>query len=87
METWKIYTYDVWCDDGDGFEVNDRYDRGSLELPEDASDEAIVQAVKDFGVFASGALVEEFELDGDDSVVYINDIVNGYPLCELLLEV
>lgn len=85
MQTWNVFTYDVWGNDEEGFQVNDRYDWGSLELLEDASDEMVVQAIKDFGVFAKDALVGEFEIDGDDSAIYITAANNGCPLCELLM--
>lgn len=30
--TWKLYTYDVWGNARDGYEVNDRYSQSEIEL-------------------------------------------------------
>lgn len=86
MQTWNVFTYDVWGNDEDGFEVNDRYDWGSVKLPEDAPGKVVIQTIKDFGIFAQDALAEEFKIDGDGSIMVIEDARNDCPLCELILE-
>lgn len=86
MQKWQVWSLDVWGNDEDGFNVNDRYDWGFLQLPEDVSDEVVIRTIKDFGFFTKDAVVGDFEIDGDDSIIYITDVDTGCPLCELVLE-
>lgn len=80
---WELWTYDVWGNETDGWDVNDRtcLDR-EFALPTDSSDDEIKQALIDAGYLKPGF---EIDLDGDDMIVFVNQSNNDFPLFELLL--
>jgi hypothetical protein len=45
--TWQIHSLDVWGNSDDGFEVNNEFKAGSVEIPFNASDEELLQLFKD----------------------------------------
>ena len=78
VDKYTLYTYDVWGNARDGFEVNNRYHRADdIELPECPSDKDIRKAL---------GIKVAIETDGDDMTIYVNRASNGKPLCELIRE-
>jgi hypothetical protein len=94
--TWSVWTYDVWGNETDGYEVNDRFcsDRNfPLAL------EVTVNNAGTLDEFESayptdnqirGALGLSYrcriETEGDDTTIYVTGGRNGYPLGELHCE-
>lgn len=87
---WEIATYDVWGNAKDGYEVNDVYRRGEVDLtltvtvnnertPAEfrsayPTDKQLRQV---FGVRC------QIETEGDDLTVYVNRARDGYQIGEL----
>ena len=80
---YRVYTYDLWGNDDDGFEVNDVF-RTSLIIAfgRDFSDALIVKKIRK--LFSKKLFARFFETEGDENTIYAN--YKGCPLCELRLE-
>jgi len=77
---WEVWEYDVWGNEEEGWIVNDRYciDRAYTiksrgDFPSD------YQIRKAFGV---GCKVD---IDGDDTIIYVDRARDGLPIGEMLL--
>lgn len=81
MKTWRVYSLDVWGNQRDGFEVNDRCNVGTIELPEDATDKQIIRAMVEQGYLRSSRF--HFAIDGDDMMMDIDHEPTGRPLYSL----
>ena len=91
MTTWDVWTYDVWGNKEDGYDVNDRFNH-SRDLPLRIK-ATVYNAGKD-GEFV-GASPSDYQLqqvfgvrckldtDGDDLTIYVNRASDGYPIGEL----
>jgi hypothetical protein len=89
--TWELRTYDVWGNSRDGFEVNDTYRIGQIELriPVEHNNVGTAQAFD--SAYPSDSQIRKafglrrfkLELDGDDLSIYINRAKDGYPLGEM----
>jgi hypothetical protein len=73
MIRFQYRTYDVWGNTDDGWEVNDVFNEGIVELDDD-SDETLRH---EFG--------EDIEIEENDIHIYINR-ADGYPIGELIRE-
>jgi hypothetical protein len=93
LTTWRGATYDVWGNAKDGYDVNDKYSRGTVDIrlkvrtanagtPQEFKHAypSPYQIGKVFGTRAA------LDIDGDDCVVYVNRRSDGYPIGELVLE-
>ncbi len=82
--SWKIWTYDVWGNEKDGYEVNDRFPHGVVDLPENPTDAEIGKMLnREF--FSKPQRVNTLAFDGDDMVIYVNRKRDGFPILELNL--
>ena len=80
MNTYTVWSYDVWGEEG-GFEVNDRTKQvEDLELPDTLTDKEIVRALKDAGLIKPGVGVAKLDIGGDDMSITVDDARNGRPL-------
>lgn len=91
--TWEIWTYDVWGNEDDGWEVNDRYCEAidyQLKLERkvynagtdhefEAASPTKQQLQKVFGLRSQ----TEIEIDGDDLVIYVSNANDGCPIGEM----
>lgn len=90
--SWSLRTYDVWGNATDGYEVNDTYPAGEIELripqtrsnvgteQEFVSASPTDQQIRDaFGIEGK----PEIDTDGDDLTVYVNRSRDGYPIGEM----
>jgi len=89
--TWELWSYDVWGNGKDGFEVNDRscFDREyPMILKVTVNNPGTAQEF--LSAYPSDKQIRQalglsrlrLDLDGDDLVIYVNSSV-GYPLGEL----
>jgi hypothetical protein len=84
---WRLYTYDVWGNARDGFDVNDVFKTSTiLEFSDNASDADIVKALKKAGYLRKGIRTSSIKFDGDDETIYFSDARNGRPEGELRRE-
>ena len=79
---WTYATYDVWGNEEDGFEVNNVF-RGNTEFEMDGDKDAeILRAAKNYLGLKSSLKLKDLELEGDDTVIYVNSAKDAYPLGE-----
>lgn len=76
--------YDVWGNSIDGYEVNDCFPVGEIEINDDATNEEIIQTLKDNNWLEPfvEAIVQE---NGDYSMDIIQEFTD-YPLYGLILK-
>ena len=88
--TWELSTYDVWGNSRDGYEVNDRYGHGEVEVFAPQT----VYNVGMAGEFVGASLTDRqikrlfgvncrISTDGDDLTIYVERERDGYPIGEL----
>lgn len=84
MQTWTLWSLDVLGNDDDGYEVNDRccLDR-AFELPEDATDAQIVNALRENHYLSGWVKTSHIEIGGDDLVIDVDWAKTGRPLFTL----
>jgi hypothetical protein len=83
MNKWQVWGLDVWGNDIDGYEVNDRYRMFPIELTESYTDEELLQALKDFGLIQEFCTLDQLNIDGDDECLFIDDASNGQQIYQL----
>ncbi len=76
---YRVYTYDVWGNKKDGFEINDCF---ATDIMIDSSKD-IVKSLKQEGFIKKSIKNKSFEIEGDEDCLYITYAPDYYPLCEL----
>lgn len=92
--TWDVWTYDVWGNARDGYEVNDRFNEGRdvpIRLRVETFNAGTPQAFD--AAYPSNRQIkavlgltndnQAIETDGDDLAIYISRKRDGYPIGEL----
>lgn len=79
-QTWSVYTLDVWGNESDGYDVNDRSNVGKVEIDTDADDKAIIKTLVDAGYLRPRF---RFAVDGDDCFISIDHAATGRPVLQL----
>lgn len=90
--SWYLYTYDVWGNPKDGYEVNDRFYQGEVllqlkpQIYNANTNHMFVAAYPTTSQIrkAIGLDRTHLELHGDDTRIYINRKRDGKPLAELI---
>jgi hypothetical protein len=81
LKVYTLWSYDVWGNEEDGWEVNDRCCLSRLfeihAAGDDATDEEIRLALVACGYLKDGFAIET---DGDDRMIEVTQANNGYPL-------
>jgi hypothetical protein len=75
-EEWDVYGYDVWGNEEDGFDVNDVYRLGTVELPPDARLEQIIDVLKEEGHLAETASIDNIIEDTNhmsEDIIYLDE--------------
>lgn len=79
-----INYFDVWGNPEEGWEVNNLCKEGFLELPEDFSNEDLLEALKDFGFLVPTVIEGQIDFeDMGDFGVELFQADNGCPLCRI----
>jgi hypothetical protein len=91
---WEVWTYDVWGNARDGYDVNDRYcharaypltlevEHNNAGTPQafDSASPSDKQIREVFGLHGN----VQIDTEGDDLTVYVRRERDGYPIGELL---
>lgn len=79
-ETYTLWGYDVWGNETDGWDVNDRHRIAEVAIEDINDDDEIKNLLIEYGIAFDD---DDISYDGDDHVIfaYTDD---GYPLCELI---
>lgn len=88
---WEIITYDVWGNDKDGYDVNQSFNGGTIDLRlkieinnPDSPHEFKSAYPSDYQIRqALDCPRVKLELDGDDTLILVTRARDGYPLGEL----
>lgn len=85
MAKFELINHDVWGNDEEGYQVNDSWKIGEIEINSvDCDNEEIVEALKEFGFLKDSVTVEDIEVEGETEYsLYINEADTLKPLCEL----
>lgn len=84
----RIYSYDVWGNKRDGYQVNNVFKTMYTFTVHNDTDKAIINGMKRSGFLAKGLHTSSFYIDGDsDYSLYVEYIPDGhYPIAELRRE-
>lgn len=87
---WTLRTYDVWGNARDGYEVNDSYGAGEVELHIPQTRYNVGTPQEFLGASPSDRQIKRafdvrcrIETDGDDLHIYVNRERDGYPIGEM----
>jgi hypothetical protein len=78
MRAWRVWGLDVWGNEEEGYEVNDRSDHGIICIIDEPTDEEILKAVD-----LDYRNPSKFDIDGDDGYLHIERVRDGRPLLQL----
>jgi len=80
---YRVFSLDVLGNVRDGFEVNDRSERGALMVPENATDNQIIRALKEKNLLNKKCRFSSFIIDGDAQKLCVDARKSGEPLYQL----
>ena len=86
---YKLIDYfDVWGNETDGYEVNDKIDTNiMLEIPYDVTDEELISKLVNVGFLGNNATVENVRIEwSDETFCELVEMETDWPLCCLVLE-
>lgn len=86
-QTWKVHSLDVWGNAKDGYDVNNEFSAGTVEIPEGATDEELLKIFK--GEFLDKHLTlrtVEFDNPGSESFFAIKQRKDGKPVYHVYLQ-
>jgi hypothetical protein len=79
-----INYFDVWGNEGDGFEVNNLCKEGEIELTESPDDQEILTALIDFGFIREDVTLEQIDIAAYDlDFIEFFQASNQYPIGRL----
>jgi hypothetical protein len=86
----RVWKYDTWGNQKDGFEVNDRYELATYNEPEkesifQAKDADVIGFLKNEGHLAKGTHLSSFRIEGDGDRYLTIDYKNC-PIMEITKE-
>lgn len=85
MMKWIVFVLDVWGNEEDGFEINDKFSAGVIEV-EDDKEETLFNKLKEKGYFKETTKFEDVEFECwsfEDDWWGIANAETGEPLYEL----
>jgi len=88
---WQVSSYDVWGNSKDGYEVNDTYSLGEVELRIPVTINNPDTPLQFESAFPSDTQIRraldlrrfKIDIEGDDLSIYVNRARDGYPCGEL----
>ena len=88
--TWELRTYDVWGNEKDGYEINDSFRQGQVEMRIPQTRHNIGTPNEFISAYPSFRQIKRvvgischIDTSGDDLTIYVERKRDGYPLCEL----
>lgn len=85
MLTYTVLSLDVWGNEEDGFEVNDRCRVGTIDLDESLNSDDVLRELDGAG-YVHASLCEVNDAIGDEYTLHIDSAQNGRPLLQLELQ-
>ena len=84
MREWRFWAYDVWGNKREWYEVNDRFEIDKVYI-----DDSIIENKKKLSSLIRkiyGLKKIQLSFDGDDNVIFIEAMRDGYPIGEMEVE-
>ena len=81
-QKYRLYTYDLWGNSKDGYQVNDVYSQDVFEIDDSLTDKQIFKII---GIKPQSQNHVEFDTNGDENTLYIQAKKDAKPICELRL--
>jgi len=78
---YNVCTLDVWGNENDGFEVNDSFKVGTINLYAVSTDEQILNAISLLGYNVEGLEIEDYS---DNSFIAISEKETGKPVFNIV---
>jgi hypothetical protein len=82
---WTVWSLDVWGNESEGFNVNDRCKVGQLETS-DIEDSTILAALIESDYLVDDVTLSDIRVSGDDYFLMIDDAKTGMPTFQLSRE-
>lgn len=80
---YTVFTYDLWGNDKDGWEVNEKYKGESYLIDILWSDKQLIKKFKEYGLIKKNIRYSSITIDdGDEDVIYVE--YKGKPAFELI---
>lgn len=86
LVTWRVWSYDVWGNAEDGYEVNNRFSVATVREKADLTDADAIRLAQRVGLLSRGANVDTVTVAGDDFTIEFEDAEDGFPLGSLVRE-
>ena len=83
LRRYRVWSLDVWGNARQGFEVNDRSERGTITVPAGASDARILRALKDADLLGKHRKFIAFRIDGDERTLSVDHARTLEPIYQL----
>jgi hypothetical protein len=84
------WTFDVWGNEEDGYEINDRYDQGTYDVPEKdwltVKPNRMLKWIKEIIGLKRHVRANQLEIDSSNEYHIFVEDRKGYPLGELEVE-
>lgn len=77
---YRIFTYDLWGNARDGWDVNDVYPGPVVRIADARIDAKVARALRAAGVIGRHVRTASLDMDGDETVYVMR---RGRPVCEL----
>ncbi len=85
MDRFKVMRVDAWGNEVDGYEKNNWFTVGHVELPEDVDDDRIVDIMIEAGFLVENCHDKVFVENDIGDYICITDR-KGYPLFDLMID-
>lgn len=93
-QTYELWSYDVWGNKDDGYEVNDRYcfDRAYIvnvkpvKYNQGTEREFTSYPLSDYAIKKAFGVSCAIDTEGDDRIICVNRKSDGYPIGEMILQ-
>lgn len=82
QNNWSLWTYDVWGNEEDGFEVNNKFEVDNhIDIDYDnVTDEEILSILKRYGVVDNDTTLDDIEIEYNESdLIFVNELIPYTP--------
>lgn len=83
-----VWSLDVWGNEHDGYEVNDRSKFGIYDKPyaDIDTDEKVLDFLKGIGFLRADVKASQLIIDGDETMLHVDIARNGAPFAQIEIE-
>lgn len=86
MKTYTFRAYSIWKNSTERYDINNQCEATpEFKFEDEPTNEQIVKALIRVGFLKNGVRASDMEFDGNETVIYLADAKDGYPLGVLTL--